>query len=366
MTSISNSPLNFYLAGLSTNVTPTTAATFFPPVNPINFTDYSANAICRMKLSVAQNMFQFWTRSADLSSNSLADIVFRTMYDPSSGFNINDASANPLSNDFTRGSIVTWSDPSNANINLFTLNGSQYQTLFPQSYLRFLSWLIFGNANLTSNFLNPTPVMSSVDSNSKLALNNTLKGLTAYVYTVNGVTTSNNVGRQYNYEDFVVDPNTFLINTANKLPNSNGNPSSQIFQQIRTNAVNRIQNINPATSKIVDASNATYPNGAWYKMPFIAGDSIYFILTINVPTNQVGSDGTTNLINTPRKFRIRMYIMADNDLNLQTVDSNNNPINFGAFNIYPAANSLITSGYSYADTVANNQLDPNDIKTPGP
>ena len=49
-----------------------------------------------------------------------------------------------------------------------------------------------------------------------------------------------------------------------------------------------------------------------------------------------------------------------------TWPSNNNPINFGAFNIYPEANSLITSGYSYADTVANNQLDPNDIKTPGP
>ena len=207
--------------------------------------------------------------------------------------------------------------------------------------------------------------MSSVDINSKLALNNTLKGLTAYVYTVNGVTTSNNKGRQYNYEDFLVDPNTFLINTANKLPNSNGNPSSQIFQQIRTNAVNRIQNINPATSKIADASNATYPNGAWYKMPFISGDSIYLILTINVPTNQVGSDGNTSLINTPRKFRIRMYIMDDNDLNLQTVDTNNHSIVHGAFNIYPQGNSLVTSGYSYADTVANNQLDSNDIKPPG-
>lgn len=366
MTSVSNSPLNFYLAGLSTSVTPTTSATFFPPINPVNFTDYSANAICRMKLSVAQNMFQFWSKSADLSGNSLADVVFRTMYDPSSGFNTNDASANPLSNDFTTGSIVTWSDISSANINLFTLNGSQYQTLFPQGYLRFLSWLIFGNANLTTNFLNPASVMSSVDSNSKIALNDTLKGLTSYVYTANGITLSNNKGRQYNYEDYAVDPNTFLINTSTKLPNSNGNPSSQIFQQIRTNAVNRIQNINPATSKIVDASNSTYPNGAWYKMPFIAGDSIYFILTVNVPTNQVGSDGNTALTNTPRKFRIRMYIMDDNDLNLQTRDSNNNPINYGAFNIYPTANSLVTSGYSYADSVANNQLDPNDIKTPGP
>lgn len=363
MTSVSNSPLNFFLAGLSTSVTPSISATFFPPINPVNFTDYSANAICRMKLSVAQNMFQFWSKSADLSTNSLSDIVFRTMYDPSAGFNTTDASANPLSNDFTTGSIVTWSDISNANINLFTLNGSQYQTLFPQGYLRFLSWLIFGNADFTVNFLNPASVMSSVDTNSKIALNTTLNNLSAYAYSS---ATSNNKGRQYNYEDYVVDPNTFLINMSNKLPNSNGNPSSQIFQQIRTNAVNRIQNINSATSKIADASNATYPTGAWYKMPFIAGDSIYFILTINVPTNQVGSDGSTLLGNTPRKFRIRMYIMDDNELNLQTRDSNNNPITYGAFNIYPTANSLVTSGYSYADTVANNQLDPNDIKTPGP
>ena len=60
---MSSPSLNFYLAGLSTTVIPSTAATFFGINNTSNFSDYSANVICRMKLSVAQNMFQFWSKS---------------------------------------------------------------------------------------------------------------------------------------------------------------------------------------------------------------------------------------------------------------------------------------------------------------
>ena len=349
------SSLDFYLVGLSTTVTPSTAASFFGINNTENFSDYSANVICRMKLSVAQNMFQFWSKSADLSSNSLADLVFRTMYDPSSGFNINDASATPMSLDFTKGSIVTWSDPSTANINWFNLNNSSYQTLFPYDYLRYLSWVIFNNANLTTQFLNSTAVMSSVDSNSKLALNSTLKSLSAY----------SNPSFQYNYTNIPVDPTSFFLT---ELPpvNSNSNPSSQIFQQIRNNALNRITSINPTTSKIANAPSTSYPNGAWYKMPFESGDSIYFLLTVNTPINQKGSNGTTNITPNSRIYRFRMYIMDDTVLSLQTQDNINNNIIFGNFNIYPTPNSLIAFNYSYADTVANNGFDPNDTKTPGP
>jgi hypothetical protein len=351
---MSSPPLNFYLVGLSTTVTPGTAASFFGINNTSNFADYSANVICRMKLSVAQNMFQFWSKSADLSSNSIADLVFRTMYDPSAGFNINDASATPMSLDFTKGSIVTWSDPSNAYINFFTSNNSSYQTLFPYDYLRYLSWVIFNNANLTTQFLNSTAVMSSVDSNSNLALNNTLKGLSAY----------SNPSFQYNYTNIPVDPTSFFLT---ELPpvNANSNPSSQIFQQIRNTASNRITSINPATSKIANAPTSSYPNGAWYKMPFSAGDSIYFLLTVNTPINQKSSNGTTNITPNSRIYRFRMYIMDDSVLSLQTQDNISNNITFGSFNIYPTPNSLVGAGYSYADP-SPNTIDPNDIQEPGP
>jgi len=348
------SSLNFYLVGLSTTVTPGTAASFFGINNTVNFADYSANVICRMKLSVAQHMFQFWSKSADLSSNSLADLVFRTMYDPSAGYNLNDASATPMSLDFTKGSIVTWSDPSNAYINSFTSNNSAYQTLFPYDYLRYLSWVIFNNANLTTQFLNPTDVMISVDTNSKLALNNTLKGLSAF----------NSPASQYNYINVKVDVNSFLP-TESPPVSANSNPSSQIFQQIRNTASIRITSINPATSKISDASNATYPNGAWYKMPFIAGDSIYFLLTVNTPINQKSSNGTTNITPNSRIYRFRMYIMDDNALALQTRDNINNPITFGSFSIYPTPYSLVGDGYSYADP-SPSTIDPNDIQEPTP
>jgi hypothetical protein len=362
---------NFYLAGLSTNVNPTTPATFFSPVLPVNFTDYSANAICRMKLSVAKNMFQFWSKSADLSQNSLADLAFRVMYDPSSGFAVNDSSANPMSLDFTLGTIVTWSDPSNLQMNVFSQNGSNYQTLFPQAYLRYLAYLIFQNPDATSNFLNPTAVMDSVNSQSKSSLDATLKGLTAYVYTnSNGVSTSDNIGRQWNYLNYQVDPQTYNVISSVSPTNpttNDSNPSSRIFQQIRTNVPSRISNINPITEKIVDASSSTYPNGAWYKMPFVAGDSIYFILTINVPTNQKNSN-ETSLANTPRKYRIRMFIMDDQVLTSQTTDGNTNPIPYGLFGIYPNGNSKVSVGYSYADTISNGTTidDANDIKPPGP
>jgi hypothetical protein len=346
------SSLNFYLIGLSTTVTPGTAATFFGINNTANFADYSANVICRMKLSVAQNMFQFWSKSADLSSNNLSDLVFRTMYDPSAGFNTIDASATPMTNDFTKGSIVTWSDPSNANINAFTSNNSAYQTLFPYDYLRYLSWLIFNNANLTTQFLNSTQVMSSVDSNSKLALNSTLKSLSAY----------NTPSYQYNYMNVPVDPTSFNITELAPV-NANANPSSQIFQQIRNTASIRITSLNASSSKIQNAPSTNYPNGAWYKMPFQSGDSIYFLLTVNTPNDQKSSNGTSNIQPNSRIYRFRMYIMDDTVLATQTADGIGNNITFGSFNIYPTPNSLVQVGYSYAGA----ETYPNpDTQEPGP
>ena len=63
---------NFYLSGFSTNVNVGQAATFFSVVNPENFTDYSANVICRMRTSVAQNMFQ---RSEERRRERVSDTV---------------------------------------------------------------------------------------------------------------------------------------------------------------------------------------------------------------------------------------------------------------------------------------------------
>lgn len=349
----SSPPLNFYLAGLSTIVTPSQTANFFGINNTANFSDYSANVICRMKLSVAQHMFQFWSKSADLSSNSLADLVFRTMYDPSAGFNTIDASATPMSLDFTKGSIVTWSDPS--NIDTYSANSRSFQTLFPLDYLRYLSWTIFGDPNFTNQFLNPTDVMTSVDTNSKLALNTTLKGLSAY----------SNLNFQYTYNNYYVDLQSFNATEISPV-NAIQNPSSQIFQQIRNSpASTRITSMNAATSKIVNAPGTNYPDGAWYKMPFQSGDSIYFLLTVNTPVNQKNSTGQSNLTPTSRIYRFRMYIMDDTVLATQTQDNINNNITFGSFNIYPTPNSLVGAGYSYADSIANNQEDPNDVQQPG-
>ena len=359
---------NFYLSGFSTNVNVGQAATFFSVVNPENFTDYSANVICRMRTSVAQNMFQFWSRSADISLNSLADLAFRLMYDPSGGFAEIDASANPLSLDFTLGSIVTWSDPSylpigKPSIDTFTINGTAYQTLLPQNYLRYLSWLIFQNANLTSNFLNPVPVMSSINTSCKEALNITLKTMTAYDYGSNN--NNNNVGRQYDYLNRQVTPFTFSVNPNITVPDAS-NASSRIFQQIRTNAISRIDNYNPVTGKINNTTDSNgNVNGAWYKMPFVSGDSIYFILTINVPSEQKDSGGQNNLtIKPPRRYRFRMYIMDDNQLQLS---DGTNPITYGDFNVYPTANSLVKQGYSYANTLQQPLILAGfDTKPPGP
>lgn len=365
----SSGPQNFYLTALGTSVTPGTVATFFPSVYPINFTDYSANAICRMKLSVAKNMFQFWASSAELSSNSLSDLVFRTMYDPSSGLSlVSDQSSNPMSVDFTLGSIVTWSDPT--NINSYTTSQGTFQTLMPQDYLRFLAWVLFGNPNLTTNFLNGTAVESSFNSQAKLALSSTLAGITAYNY---GNYLTNNL-KQYTYNGYQVNIGTFIPNPQSTPVDFSSNPASQIFQQIRTNAKDRIEAMTPSAERIEYTYNNGSINGAWYKMPFKSGDSIYFVLTANLPQGQtgipVGKGGTV------RKYRVRMYIMDDTPdpttkqslLSSQTQDSGRYPINFGSFNVYPNTNSLINFGYSYADTTnSSNQIvdDPNDIAPTG-
>jgi hypothetical protein len=361
---------NFYLASLNASIDASnnlTVATFPPSVNTVNFTDYSANAICRMKLSVAKNMFQFWAKSADISQNSLQDLVFRTMYDPSSGWAYLDSSANPMSLDFTLGTIVTYSDPSNICIYTDSSSGQVCQTLLPNDYLRYLAYLIFGSPNGTINFTNSPAVLSSVNNQSKLALNKTLKGLTAYTATdENSSTNFQNNNKIYNYNSYFVNTGNYYstYGSADEV-NSNKlkNPSSTIFQQIRTNVPSRIENINPQTEKIQSdtGGNANATNGAWYKMPLIAGDSIYFVLSINIPTGQKAKDGNTPLNNTIRKYRIRMFIEDDNVIANQTGDTvNNNNIVYGQF----STSSIVKVDYSYAD-YSNNSNDANDVAPPG-
>jgi alpha-tubulin suppressor-like RCC1 family protein len=243
--------LDIYLPLFSLTITSDTATIY-----PETYTQLTGDATADVNISTTlmQNLFKFQSDSIDVNDVSiniidvsLNDIKYKIVY----------SSANhilPLGIDFDTSSNVTV----NPVTNKFGLNKN-----LTYDYLRFLAQSLFGTYLGVSLFNNEETIRTSLNLKLKTALDNLL-------------TTANEV----------------------EMNNTNSTIMRNILLQIIHDDPARVADI---TTLEVGADPVT--NKMWYKIPFLAGDKIYFTVTIQPSSNQ--SAATTGATVNNRVYLIR-------------------------------------------------------------
>jgi hypothetical protein len=202
-----------------------------------------------------QSLFQFQTDSTDINDISLNDIKYKVVYTSSDPIS-------PLGIDIDTSSNVS----SGAIANTAGLNQN-----LTYDYVRFLAFKLFGTHLGVDLFNNEATLRSSLNYKFKYQLDYILSNSTGYEFPT----------------DFV-DPNNGITGTV----------MSSILFQIINNSPERLADIT-AYEVGVDATSGE----TWYKMPLLAGDKIYFRLTVEPHVDQ--STTTTNATVTNRVYLIR-------------------------------------------------------------
>jgi alpha-tubulin suppressor-like RCC1 family protein len=243
--------LDIYLPLFSLTITSDTASIY-----PETYTQLTGDATADVNISTTsmQNLFKFQSDSIDVNDVSiniidvsLNDIKYKIVY----------SSANPilpLGIDFDTSSNVTV----NAITNKLGLNKN-----LTYDYLRFLAQSLFGTYLGVSLFKNEETIRTSLNLKLKTALDNLL-------------TTANEV----------------------EMNNTDSTIMRNILLQIIHDDPARVADI---TTLEVGPDPVT--NKMWYKIPFLAGDKIYFTITIQPSSNQ--SAATTGATVNNRVYLIR-------------------------------------------------------------
>ena len=275
--------LTFILNDFASTATPDVSANFPAPVTD-TFGAFDAIADCNMKVSVAQNLFQFWTDSYDMCNNTLSDILYKLNYDTSSGYNAVATSAVPLTSDFIKGSYV--------QVGSTTMNpdGNPYITV-PDDYLRYIAKCLFNTTRGVDLFNNEEQVLNSVDHKSQEALHTVLATMLQ----------SANTPFIYDHDNYQYTGIDLSGNPSGRGAQFNSrNPSKKLLTQIMAGAPSRFTNL-----------ETTYgiAGTKWVKMPLLAGDKIVFPLTIASPVGQNSLTGSTAIAN--RTYKIIVTIVSD-------------------------------------------------------
>ena len=275
-------PQDFYLVeDFSCNATNVTAAYFDAEATPDVSGNFPNKAEILVSKTVVQELFQYWTDSIDMTDVSANDILYRVYY------NAADSSNAPLSSLFVSGAIVTATAP---NTNPYNLN----RRYLPQDYLRFLALRLFNTTKGVDLFANETQVLMSVDERCKVALNARLSALTGE--------TPGAIARDRSDFKVTMDvtspdgPSTIITGTLD----TTANPSKKILRQIMQNDAQRLD--------LTGAAFGADASGNWYKMPFVAGDKLYFPITITSPVNQDDLVGPRSVTIEDRTYLIKCIV----------------------------------------------------------
>ena len=275
-------PQDFYLVeDFSCNATNVTAAYFDAEATPDVSGNFPNKAEILVSKTVVQELFQYWTDSIDMTDVSANDILYRVYY------NAADSSNAPLSSLFVSGAIVTATAP---NTNPYNLN----RRYLPQDYLRFLALRLFNTTKGVDLFANETQVLMSVDERCKVALNARLSALTGE--------TPGAIARDRSDFKVTMDvtspdgPSTIIAGTLD----TTANPSKKILRQIMQNDAQRLD--------LTGAAFGADASGNWYKMPFVAGDKLYFPITITSPVNQDDLVGPRSVTIEERTYLIKCIV----------------------------------------------------------
>lgn len=236
------SSLDIYLPLFSVTVTSDTA-TIYGETYPALTGDATVDV--DIDTSLMMNLFQFQSDSTDINDVSVNDIKYRVVYSSASPIL-------PLGVDIdTSSNVAVGAIASNTGLN--------YNLTY--DYVRFLAQSLFGTHLGTDLFNNESALRSSLNSKFKTALDDML-------------TTDNGVIKTSADDTYMRGA---LLQILNHLPER--------------------------LSDITALEVATVNGEKWYKIPFVAGDKIYFNLTVQPATNQ--SAATTGATVNNRVYLIR-------------------------------------------------------------
>lgn len=252
---------------------------------PDAMTDVSAVATYNIKTSVLNNVFKYYSDSADVNNVDASDTryyVFMTQWPT-------DASLNP----------------SHALMNTTTETGYMMATnaeilanknLVKHDFVRYLAYKLFNTVYGVDLFSNELELLNDISAKGRTAKNSILTAL-------NNVSTSSTTGSQIAVGQTDASNNRFTLNDAS----GNTNICRELMRQIAANAPARFND-----ASFNDASGNPYRT-----VPIRDGDSLNFKLTISAAANQNSLTQRPSHIE-PRTYKIRL--IASSSSNTVPVD----------------------------------------------
>ena len=234
---------------------------------------YNNKAQIRVKESVFQDLFNYWSDSNNMNESRVENLYYRVNYTDT---------ACPLTPDFVVGAIVTSTSPNMNPDNLLT-------NYLPQDYLRHLSKQMFNSTRGVDLFDNEQSVLESVDIRCKLAFRATLNSLSGIIR---------------DGDNYVID-NPLAPTQLTGSSMAGTNPAQKIMKQLLKRDPARFTDL---TAFQIGTSN-------WFKVPILKGDSVYFPITIGSPLHQqqlVISSSSTEIVS--RTYLLRCVVVADNEI----------------------------------------------------
>ncbi len=246
-------------------------------------------------VTVAQmkKMFRFYT-DADMSLNDVSNnlMFFVDSADAASiiknpcseGIVLISANAAPYTTDASASLYVT----NSLNVPYATLGTNHTEN----DYLRYLSHTLFGTQFGVDLFINETALLTDLTAKGAVVL-------ASIVASIVDVDMSGAVGSRSAAYDF--SGNHYCPESD---ANADWNLSERLMGQMLDSADGRLRFVDLSTNCPLDTATGQRP------LPFIAGDSISYNLTINAADNQGAVVGNAGLVIAPRQYRVVFFIKA--------------------------------------------------------
>lgn len=230
--------------------------------------DASCNTMVDVSLNTLKSLFRYKTDNIEITNASGDDIEYLVLYvEPS--FNSTDPSTYPLLIDINANTHVIFAG---GHIAFDSYDVSINDTI-TYDYSRYLAKQLFNHPRGVDLFSNEVELRESLRDN--FALNFDLVLQTLYGYGV--------------------------LNAASSDPN----PAKTLLDQIIQNDPARLQDISVSGNGFYDVSGNYDANGNWFKMPLIANDKIYMLLTVKAPPNQHTLTNTNPIPDRTYRIQIR-------------------------------------------------------------
>ena len=273
------SSIAFSLPGLNQNYTLDICGALLAAA-PDAMTDVSAVATYNIKTSVLNNVFKYYSDSADVNNVDASDTryyVFMNQWPT-------DASLNPSHALMNTTTETGYMMPTNAEI-------LANKNLVKHDFVRYLAFKLFNTVYGVDLFSNELDLLNDISSKGRTAKNNILTAL-------NNVSTSSSTGSQISVDHTDASNNRFTLNDAS----GNTNICRELMRQIAANAPARFND-----ASFNDASGNPYRT-----VPIRDGDSLNFKVTISAAANQNALTQRPNPIE-PRTYKIRLIASSSSN-----------------------------------------------------